>query len=363
MIITVKILKKGRKYWAAATDPKGWACKVVINGVSKDFEPGQIVSLDAEDVGTKTRWGSTYIYDPAAIATPELIAHRQALADARKWLRYAEDDAEKGNDHTNAINRTLDLDAKTYPEIADRLAALRQKVAENKAANAAAAEARKKRLAEWRAAEAKAREEEHAAAVKAREERLGKRVLVSADYCPATGKPWRMHNRSGGKIIVITGYGKKWYLRSEDACCYGMMPDDQWMRYAYYRDATEDEKAELEAAEDAARKAAAERKAREKRIYEIENKIKKAENYAQNVDPKDLDGEVLLDTFDAYGGGERFVATDRWLWCIDNNGGDGDDWSVTNVYGGPGTPGGIVWRIPRDEALVKELRGLCHTRA
>ena len=226
MIITVKILKKGRKYWAAATDPKGWACKVVINEVSKDLKPGQIVSLDAEDVGTKTRWGSTYIYEPSAIATPELIAHQQALADARKWLGYAEGDAVKGWDHSNAINKALDLDADAYPEIADRLAALKQKVTENKAANAAA--------------------------VKAREEKLSKRILVNADDCPATGKPWRMHNRSDGKIIVITGYGKKWYLRSEDACCYGMLPDDQWVRYAYYRDATEEEKAELEAAEDAA---------------------------------------------------------------------------------------------------------------
>ena len=331
MIITVKILKKGRKYWAAATDPKGWACKVIINEVSKDLKPGQIVSLDAEDVGTKTRWGSTYIYEPSAIATPDLIAHQQALADARKWLRYAEDDAEKGWDHSNAINKTLDLDADAYPEIADRLTALRQKGAENKAANAAA--------------------------VKAREEKLSKRILVNADDCPATGKPWRMHNRSDGKIIVITGYGKKWYLRSEDACCYGMLPDDQWVRYAYYRDATPAEIAAVEAAEDAARKAAAERKAREKRICEIENKIKKTENYAQNINPKDLDGEVLLDTFDAYGGGERIIANDRWLWCIQNNGGDGDDWSVTNV------PGGIGWRIPRDEVLVNELRGLCHARA
>ena len=332
MIITVKILKKGRKYWAAATDPKGWACKVVINEVSKDLKPGQIVSLDAEDVGTKTRWGSTYIYEPSAIATDEYIAHQSKLKEAEKWLGYAEGDAAKGWDHSNAISKTLDLDADAYPEIADRLTALKQKVTENKAANAAA--------------------------VKAREEKLSKRILVNADDCPATGKPWRMYNRSGGKIIVITGYGRKWYLRSEDACCYGMLPDDQWVRYAYYRDATEDEKAELEAAEEAARKKAAEKEAREKRICEIENKIKKTENYAQNVDPKDLDGEVLLDTFDIYGGGERIIANDRWLWCVQNNGGDGDDWLATNVYGGPGTPGGIGWRIPRDEALVAELREL-----
>ena len=350
MIITVKILKKGRKYWAAATEPKGWACKVVINDITKNFTPGQVVSIEAEDIGTKSKWGSTYIYEPSAIATPELIAHQQALADARKWLGYAEGDAAKGWDHSNAINKALDLDADAYPEIADRLTALRQKVAKNKAANAAAVKAREEKLGKR-------------VLVKAREEKLGKRVLVNADDCPATGKPWRMHNRSGGKIIVITGYGKKWYLRSEDACCYGMLPDDQWVRYAYYRDATPAEIAAVEAAEDAARKAAAEKEAREKRINEIENKIKKAENYAQNVNPKDLEGEVLLDTFNVYGGGERIIANDRWLWCVQNNGGDGDDWSMTNVYGGPGTPGGIGWRIPRDEALVKELRGLCHARA
>ena len=346
MIITVKILKKGRKYWAAATDPKGWACKVVINEVSKDFQPGQIVNIEAEDIGTKSKWGSTYIYEPSAIATDEYIAHQSKLKEAEKWLGYAEGDAVKGWDHSNAISKTLDLDADAYPEIADRLTALRQKVTENKAANAAAL---KQKVAENKAA--------NAAAVKAREEKLSKRVLVNADDCPATGKPWRMHNRSDGKIIVITGYGRKWYLRSEDACCYGMLPDDQWVRYAYYRDATPEEIAAVEAAEEAARKAAAEKEAREKRINEIENKIKKAENYAQNVNPKDLEGEVLLDTFNIYGGGERIITNDRWLWWIQNNGGDGDDWSMTNV------PGGIGWRIPRDEALVKELRGLCHARA
>ena len=350
MIITVKILKKGRKYWAAATDPKGWACKVVINEVSKDFQPGQIVNIEAEDIGTKSKWGSTYIYEPSAIATDEYIAHQSKLKEAEKWLGYAEGDAAKGWDHSNAITKTLDLDADAYPEIADRLATLKQKVAENKAANAAAVKAREEKLSKR-------------ILVNAREEKLGKRILVNADDCPATGKPWRMHNRSDGKIIVITGYGKKWYLRSEDACCYGMLPDDQWVRYAYYRDATPAEIAAVEAAEEAARKKAAEKKAREKRIYEIENKIKKTENYAQNVDPKDLEGEVLLDTFNIYGGGERIIANDRWLWCVQNNGGDGDDWSMTNVYGGPGTPGGIGWRIPRDEALVKELRGVCHARA
>ena len=157
---------------------------------------------------------------------------------------------------------------------------------------------------------------------------------------------------------MIESYGKKWYLHSEDACCYGMMPDDQWVRYAYYRDATPEEIAAVEAAEEAARKAATERKARSERLYEIKSAIRKAEHYAKDVDPADLEGEIILDSFNVYGGGERFVATTKWLWYIDNNGGDGDDWSVTNVYGGPGTPGGIGWRIPRDEALVAELREL-----
>ena len=354
MIITVKILKKGRKYWAAATEPKGWACKVVINDITKDFTPGQVVSIEAEDIGTKSKWGSTYIYEPSAIATDEYIAHQRKLKEAEKWLGYAEGDTAKSWDHSNAIRRALDYDADIYDEIADRLTALRNKIAENIEANEARREAQKKEWAKERAQRAKEREEQH-------EQR--KRILVNADYCPSIGEAWRMGNRPGAEIVVVTGYGKKWLLESSDACCYGMMPEDQWVRYAYYREATEEEKAELEAAEDAAHKKAAEKEAREKKIYEIENKVKKAENYAQNVDPKDLEGEVLLDTFNIYGGGERIIANDRWLWYIQNNGGDGDNWSMTNVYGSAGYPGGIGWRIPRNEALVKELRELCHARA
>ena len=108
------------------------------------------------------------------------------------------------------------------------------------------------------------------------------------------------------------------------------------------------------------RKAAAERKARSERLYEIKSAIRKPEHYAKDVQPRDLNGEILLDTYN--GGGDRIIANDRWLWYIQNNCGDGDDWSVTNVYGGPGTPGGIGWRIPRDEALVKELRIILRER-
>lgn len=51
-----------------------------------------------------------------------------------------------------------------------------------------------------------------------------------------------------------------------------------------------------------------------------------------------------------YGGGNWFVAEPDALWFVQNNGHDGDDWSINNI------PGSVGWRIPKDQRLVDELK-------
>jgi hypothetical protein len=57
-----------------------------------------------------------------------------------------------------------------------------------------------------------------------------------------------------------------------------------------------------------------------------------------------------------YGGGEWWVIQPKWIWHIRNNGHDGDNWSVNNVY--TGGAGAIGHRVPFSDELAAQIRGL-----
>lgn len=344
MLIAVKILKKGKKYWAAETEPKGWPCKVIINEVTKDFEPGQIVNLNAEDIGTKNKYGSTYIYEPYSghILNDEEIAQFKQRAEVEKWLAYAEADAKISLwDYSNAITKSLDIDLNKYPEFAERLTALKKKVEENRAARLAREEEENRKWKEQRA------KEMEACAADPR-----KKVLVNVKDCPRVNRPWRLNNRPDAEIVVVTEYSKGWDLNSEDAGCYGMSSEEQCVKYAYYRDATKMEKAYLEAMEEEARKKAERKKEHEKRLREIENMICKAGTIpsVSDIEENDFYGEI------PFCGNEKrgyILINEKWIWYFKNNGSNCLDLWKAFFKGDPKV---IGWRIPHDKALVEEIR-------
>ena len=67
-------------------------------------------------------------------------------------------------------------------------------------------------------------------------------------------------------------------------------------------------------------------------------------------------GDRLFDTQDVYGGGDWFVVGPDHLWYIQNNGMDGDNWSLNNVR--TGGAGAIGYRVPATSPLAAELRRL-----
>jgi len=67
-------------------------------------------------------------------------------------------------------------------------------------------------------------------------------------------------------------------------------------------------------------------------------------------------GDRLFDTQDIYGGGDWFVAGPEYLWYVQNNGMDGDNWGLNNVR--TGGAGAIGYRISATSPLTAELRGL-----
>lgn len=67
-------------------------------------------------------------------------------------------------------------------------------------------------------------------------------------------------------------------------------------------------------------------------------------------------GDRLFDTQDIYGGGDWFVAGPEYLWYVQNNGMDGDNWGLNNVR--TGGAGAIGYRVPVTSPLTDELRRL-----
>ena len=57
---------------------------------------------------------------------------------------------------------------------------------------------------------------------------------------------------------------------------------------------------------------------------------------------------------DIYGGGKWFIVNDNEIWLIQNNGHDGDDWSLNNVR--TGGAGAIGMRVPYDNELAEKIR-------
>jgi hypothetical protein len=68
------------------------------------------------------------------------------------------------------------------------------------------------------------------------------------------------------------------------------------------------------------------------------------------------EGDRLFDSQDIYGGGDWFVVGPEYLWYIQNNGMDGDNWSYNNVR--TGGAGAIGYRVPASSPMTAELRRL-----
>jgi hypothetical protein len=57
-----------------------------------------------------------------------------------------------------------------------------------------------------------------------------------------------------------------------------------------------------------------------------------------------------------YGGGQWWIIQENYIWKIENNGHDGDNWSMNNVN--TGGAGAIGVRVPYSEELAKQIRNM-----
>lgn len=338
-IKTFRIVSKGRKYFECLLGNA--KAKLVINQVSEGLLPGETASFVVNDLSARSKYGSVLKFEPVALADAQTVAAINRAAGAEKWLGYAEADAAAGRYSSNAITEANRM-ADGLPQFAERLAAMRAAVNRNMDAH----EAQKREWAREKEAQRQARD----AAKQAVRQR---RTLFPLSDLPPLNEPVRMYRL----VVVFESEGKAFRISEDHASvdgCHLLGHEGEMGRYCYYREATADEVAALDAA-DAARQAAAEaRKHRAAEIRRIAEHIKSAGERPDGTnEPR---GERLIDSQTIYGGGEWFVVGEDAIWYVQNNGADGDYWGANNVR--TGGAGAIGWRIPFDQQTADDLRRL-----
>ena len=140
---TVLIEKRGRVWYEAAMGK--YKCKVKINDVSASIEVGHVVKLRANDISVRSKFGTEMKYEPLEILTDRTLevaraerADREKVAEAEKWLGFAEKDAESDKYRTNAIEKVTGYfyakELSSDESLTERKNALVKKVAENRVA-------------------------------------------------------------------------------------------------------------------------------------------------------------------------------------------------------------------------------------
>lgn len=116
----------------------------------------------------------------------------------------------------------------------------------------------------------------------------------------------------------------------------------------------------IEAQRERARIAQEERDAKEKAYQEKMQKISsffEGAEYPQEEDSIILEGERIehpRHPQNIYGGGEWWVIQKEWIWNVQNNGMDGDNWAYNNIR--TGGAGAIGHRVPYNEELAELIR-------
>lgn len=164
-------------------------------------------------------------------------------------------------------------------------------------------------------------------------------------------KPGQVVGHKDGWWVVVKA-SKRYY--DEDGMSMGVGDEEGYVYSATIRPATDEEAAPMIAKVEAAEA----RKAAEARRTEIANDIKTRGERPDGMNQPD--GETRSDRHTIYGGGDWFVVGENYIWYVQNNGADGDDWSRNNVR--TRGAGAIGWRIPYDNEMATEIRTFLGTQ-
>ncbi len=201
-------------------------------------------------------------------------------------------------------------------------------------------------IEERKAKEAAAREEERA---KARAEREVQYTYLSLEHRVYKGDVIELN----GKVYRVISC----QYQDSDGWSFGVL-QEHWYRVRAL-EITDTPEGQAKLAEVKAEKER--REAERAHRKHIKGLVRAIENSVDKYEPEgfEVSGEIVLDTFNAYGGGSQIIVNDDTVYLIHNNGADGDNWGADNVK--LGNSSHIGYRGPlTDDVKVKvaELKSL-----
>jgi hypothetical protein len=408
--ITATITAKGRKYYKAKFPGKNWEFQVAINKASENFEIGSQVTFNAKEYKEYSKYGTKTTYYPVEGEEVSYVQGTKDKAEIERWLGYVKETARsKGYLYRNGYDKLKELGIEKYPEYneqlknilktlkvrelretADRyLGYIKKNLAEywykkgeatvqdaidKLSAEGIDASAYVKRLEELRTQYQQSLEDAKKAAEAKKQAEYRKRLggyegpVINVAYGSGyLDEPLYKDTviRNPNKFLGIKGDEEPDYLYviyaesryyPEDGMSFGVGDESGYVYSAITRPATEEEAAPLVAEDklkEEKRKAFKERK-------QVVDYIKKNGDRPGFKEGEEVsaDGEEYAThrgDLKIYGGGDWFLIDDKkWIWYIQNNGADGDNWSWNNVRIG-GAAGAIGWRIPYDKDIAEKI--------
>ncbi|MGE3551171.1 MAG: hypothetical protein AB7I29_14880 [Geobacter sp.] len=381
--VTYKITKVGRKWIEGTVPGKGWKAQIEINSATSHMEIGKEYTFTA---GVATEFGkygtSTKVYPLSQENHAQAIQQTKTaerLKEINKWLGYVEEKAKKeGYVYTNGTAKLRELGIASHPELYERMKAA-VSLAETKQlhseANRALGYIEQNIKQYWyNNGEAKLisimklmrqagidtsqydtrlkglkEQYKNNPERKQKEQARQQRDMIPLSNAPPLNTPIRDH----GRVIVYESTGKTFRIGEDDPSLHGshlLGHEGESAKYFYYRTATDDEIAKLEAKEQASR----DRRQAEQELDRIAAKIKEKGEYQTTEQPEGERIEHDGKQNEIYGGGRWFVVGKQHIWHVTNNGMDGDNWGNNNVR--TGGAGAIGYRVPHTEALESAIR-------
>ena len=372
---TLIIKSRGRKYFSCVCG--GHQAQLVIDDVTTALDLDRIVTIDAEDLSTRSSYGTTLRFRALQVTGDRSAAEaRQAAAarkEAEKWLGYAEDDVARGLARTNAVRQALAL-APAQDHLTDRLTALKDAVRKVRADEPAREAEKWLGYAEDDVAAGRYRTRAVGEALQRagnhphladRLDALKTQINEQNAAAPARTRsvllaftpPLGTVQRLNAGLVVYTQIVGQRRIDEEDPSVFGahlLGAEGDRGVLVEYRDPTDEERSAWEAA------AAAEQGRTEQARawgHEVDVIATAVRARGERPDgPIGLAGEPLCGEPDIYGGGNWFVIQPDAIWWVQNNGHDGDDWSRNNIR--TGGAGAIGWRIPTDSTLADKITAL-----
>lgn len=153
----------------------------------------------------------------------------------------------------------------------------------------------------------------------------------------------------GIKYLYVVKASERYF--KYDGLSFGVGDESGYVYTAHCRKATTEEATSLIEK----KKKAEERKAVQNELAEIKTQIQ--ETGERPEEDVTLNGEIICEEnkhLVVSGGGTWFVIEENAIWFVQNNGGDGDDWSYNNIC--TGGAGAIGWKVPYNTELANRLR-------